>query len=46
MLGESNVGPKLRSSTRNFNTGAEANNQSRVEEWHYKEWGTRWRMND
>jgi len=46
MLGESNIVPKLRSSTRNSNTRAEANNQSRVEEGHDKEWGTRWRMND
>jgi len=34
MLGESNIVPKLRYSTRNSNTGAEANNQSRAEEWH------------
>ena len=44
MLGDINNVPKLRTSSRSSTVRAQENNQSRVEEWHDKEWGIRWRM--
>ena len=38
--------PKLRNSSRNDNSRANENNIRRVEDWHDKEYGIVWKMDD
>ena len=46
MLGDNNIVPKLRNSSRNDNSRANENNIRRVEDWHDKEYGIVWKMDD
>ena len=46
MLGDNNIVPKLRNSSRNDNSRANENNIRRVEDWHDKEYGIGWKMDD
>ena len=46
MLGDNNIVPKLRNSSRNDNSRANEHNIRRVEDWHEKEYGIVWKMDD